>query len=137
MEEPARRAAPRRAARSATTAKPLRPVRAVPCAAQWDVGRFLSQTAFFQAPPLEALRRMLGGPEPQATAPAASSSSTAVGAMGVGAQDVRTVLVTGATGGVGKRVVERLLAKGVRVRALVRGEEALLPPRGSAHALDL
>jgi len=116
----ARRAAPLRAARSATTAKPLRPVRAVPCAAQWDVGRFLSQTAFFQAPPLEALRRMLGGPEPQATAPAASSSSTAVGAMGVGAQDVRTVLVTGATGGVGKRVVERLLAKGVRVRALVR-----------------
>lgn len=30
------------------------------------------------------------------------------------------VLVTGATGGVGKRVVQQLLAKGRRVRALVR-----------------
>ena len=48
------------------------------------------------------------------------------------------VLVTGATGGVGKRCVEQLLAKGQRVRALVRdlpkAQELLAPAAAIAAA---
>ncbi|MGD1912957.1 MAG: CIA30 family protein, partial [Rivularia sp. (in: cyanobacteria)] len=38
----------------------------------------------------------------------------------IGAKEVGVVLVAGATGGVGKRVVERLIEKGYKVRCLVR-----------------
>ena len=66
------------------------------------------------------------------------STATAGGARGGGPDGPRppVILVAGASGGVGKRVVEALLRRGKRVRALVRdadkGAKLLvrrLPPR--------
>ncbi|MCP3800294.1 NAD(P)H-binding protein [Allokutzneria sp. A3M-2-11 16] len=49
-----------------------------------------------------------------------------------------TILVTGATGNVGRNVVEQLLAEGASVRATSRDpEEAGLPPGVDVHAADL
>ena len=49
----------------------------------------------------------------------------------------RTILVTGATGFVGSRLAERLVADGARVRAGVRRPDALEVPGAEAVALDL
>lgn len=72
----------------------------------WEPGRFLQTLAFFRVIPFIGscswLQRLFGGSpqKPEATSP--------------------TILVAGATGGVGKRVVGRLLDRGYQVRALVR-----------------
>ncbi|WCJ27243.1 NAD(P)-binding Rossmann-fold superfamily protein [Euphorbia peplus] len=80
----------------------------------WDVGRFLKTIYFFNGPPspvkfFESLVRSFSS----------SSSSESEGAM----RSSDIVLVVGATGGVGKRVVDILKKKGLPVRALVRNEE--------------
>lgn len=72
---------------------------------------------------LRSLFKSLAGPAAEA---ASSASSGAVqtlikgGSSSMAAASQPIVLVTGATGGVGKRVVAQLLQRGRRVRALVR-----------------
>ncbi|KAK6124178.1 hypothetical protein DH2020_042087 [Rehmannia glutinosa] len=80
----------------------------------WDVGRFLKTLYFFNGPPspakfFEFLIEKLSGPSP----------SEAVKAM----ETSGIILVAGATGGVGRRVVDLLRRKGLPVRVLVRNEE--------------
>lgn len=117
----------------------------------WDFGRFFQTVLYFNPPPppqevlrslvqqpltiLKALSgqatledrksavltliapRVMAGSGPQP----GSEAGSALAAGSSGSQGV--VMVTGATGGVGKRVVARLLAGGCRVRALVRDPE--------------
>ncbi|KAL1328783.1 hypothetical protein HN51_038562 [Arachis hypogaea] len=80
----------------------------------WDFGRFIKTLYFFNGPPSPAkffdfLVEKLSGPSP----------SESVNSMGT--SDI--VLVAGATGGVGRRVVDILRKKGIPVRILVRNEE--------------
>ncbi|PWA47061.1 NAD(P)-binding Rossmann-fold superfamily protein [Artemisia annua] len=80
----------------------------------WDFGRFVKTLYFFNGPPspfkiFESLIANLSGP----------SSSEAEKSMDVSG----IVLVAGATGGVGRRVVDILRKKGLPVRVLVRNEE--------------
>ncbi|GAB4831458.1 hypothetical protein Ancab_005474 [Ancistrocladus abbreviatus] len=80
----------------------------------WDFGRFLKTLFFFNKPPsplefIQSLAEKLTGQS--ASEPVKKMESSGV------------VLVTGATGGVGRRVVGILQKKGFRVRALVRNEE--------------
>ena len=74
--------------------------------AQWDAGRFVKTLAYFGVIPfigsISWLQQLFG-----------SSSNTKK-------DQPKLVLVAGATGGVGKRVVKRLQQRGIRVRALVR-----------------
>ncbi|GAB2231316.1 hypothetical protein Droror1_Dr00010322 [Drosera rotundifolia] len=88
------------------------------CAAKsnqgWDFGRFLKTLYFFNAPPsplkfLESVVEKLSGQ----SAPTVRKDMEFSG----------IVLVAGATGGVGRRVVDILKTRGCRVRALVRNEE--------------
>ncbi|KAJ1691018.1 hypothetical protein LUZ63_015173 [Rhynchospora breviuscula] len=80
----------------------------------WDIGRFLRTLFFFNGPPnplkfVESLIEKVTSPEPGEIPKKMKASGT--------------VLVTGATGGVGRRVVDILCNKGVPVRILVRNEE--------------
>ncbi|CAH9137924.1 unnamed protein product [Cuscuta epithymum] len=80
----------------------------------WDLGRFLSTLYYFNGPPspskfFEFVIEKLSGTSP-------SKPVKAMDASGI-------VLVVGATGGVGRRVVDILRRKGLPVRALVRNEE--------------
>lgn len=80
----------------------------------WDFGRFVKTLYFFNGPPspfkiFESLIANMSGP----------SSSEAEKSMDVSG----IVLVAGATGGVGRRVVDILRKKGLPVRVLVRNEE--------------
>ncbi|KAI3456120.1 hypothetical protein Pfo_012783 [Paulownia fortunei] len=80
----------------------------------WDVGRFLKTLYFFNGPPspakfFEFLIEKLSGPSP-------SEAVKAMDTSGI-------ILVAGATGGVGRRVVDLLRKKGLPVRVLVRNEE--------------
>ncbi|KAL2244755.1 UNVERIFIED_CONTAM: hypothetical protein Sindi_2743700 [Sesamum indicum] len=80
----------------------------------WDVGRFLKTLYFFNGPPSPAkffqnLIEKLSGPSPSEAEKAMDTS--------------RIILVAGATGGVGRRVVDLLRKKGLPVRVLVRNEE--------------
>ncbi|KZV23743.1 hypothetical protein F511_33751 [Dorcoceras hygrometricum] len=80
----------------------------------WDVGRFLKTLYFFNGPPspakfFEFLIGKLSGPSPREETKPMNTSGI--------------ILVTGATGGVGRRVVNLLQRKGLQVRALVRNEE--------------
>ncbi|KAK3431156.1 hypothetical protein EUGRSUZ_E02785 [Eucalyptus grandis] len=80
----------------------------------WDFGRFLKTIYFFQGPPspskfIEFIIEKLSGPAPSELPKRMESSGI--------------VLVAGATGGVGRRVVDILRKKGLRVRVLVRNEE--------------
>lgn len=82
----------------------------------WDFGRFVKTLYFFNGPPsLSKLVRSVM----QAMAGEREEPST--NRQGRGGDDL--VLVTGATGGVGKRVVDELRKRGVRVRAMVRSLE--------------
>ena len=79
---------------------------------KWDVGRFV-QTLFFFTDPLgglaNGLKKMLSGPNGDK------------GGKGSGSASADSwVMVAGATGGVGRRVVLNLLREGRKVRALVR-----------------
>lgn len=80
----------------------------------WDFGRFVSTLYYFNGPPspskfFEFLIEKLSGPSP--SKPVKSMDSSGI------------ILVAGATGGVGRRVVDILRSKGLSVRALVRNEE--------------
>lgn len=80
----------------------------------WDLGRFLKTLYFFNGPPspakfIESLIRNLSSPAPEYSK------------NKMGNSDI--VLVAGATGGVGRRVVDILRMKGIPVRVLVRNEE--------------
>ncbi|XP_057949330.1 uncharacterized protein LOC131144612 isoform X2 [Malania oleifera] len=80
----------------------------------WDFGRFLRTLYFFNGPPspvkfFEFLIAKLSSSTP-------SEQVRAMETSGI-------VLVAGATGGVGRRVVEILRKKGLPVRVLVRNEE--------------
>ncbi|MBR8826476.1 MAG: CIA30 family protein [Gomphosphaeria aponina SAG 52.96 = DSM 107014] len=73
---------------------------------QWDAGRLFKTLTYFEVIPfLSCLQSIFTGKEKQ--------KNPNGGKMEV-------ILVVGATGGVGKRVVRLLLEKGYRVRALVR-----------------
>lgn len=91
----------------------------------WDIGRFLQTIYFFNTPPSlskivsSAMQDMFGASTARDSRPPDSGNDL--------------VLVTGATGGVGKRVVDELHKRGTRVRALVRSLEKaqkLLPTSG-------
>lgn len=80
----------------------------------WDFGRFLRTLYYFNGPPspakfFESLIAKLSGP----------STNKPVEGM----ETSGFILVAGATGGVGRRVVDILRKKGLPVRALVRNEE--------------
>ena len=75
--------------------------------AQWDAGRFVKTLAYFGVIPfigsISWLQQLFGN----------SSSNSKK-------DQPKLILVAGATGGVGKRVVKRLQQRGMKVRALVR-----------------
>ncbi|XP_042514080.1 uncharacterized protein LOC122088818 isoform X1 [Macadamia integrifolia] len=80
----------------------------------WDFGRFLQTIYFFNGPPspakfFEFLIEKL------------SSTTASEPLKPMGTSDV--ILVAGATGGVGRRVVDIISKKGLPVRVLVRNEE--------------
>ncbi|KAL4444961.1 hypothetical protein ABPG77_004011 [Micractinium sp. CCAP 211/92] len=128
----------------------------------WDFGRFLRTVLYFNKPPTpqEVLGSLFKGLSGQGQAGASSAAASSAGGPPPGVQtlirgaasggsmaagnggDGAVVLVTGATGGVGRRVVARLLAAGRRVRALVRdvpkAQELLSGlPAGSGGKLEL
>ncbi|KAL5732149.1 hypothetical protein ACHQM5_004802 [Ranunculus cassubicifolius] len=89
----------------------------------WDFGRFLQTLVYFNGPPslakiFASLIENLSG---------LTKSEETEKKMGI--SDV--ILVTGATGGVGRRVVEVLRKKGLSVRVLVRNEEKAKKMLGS------
>lgn len=80
----------------------------------WDFGRFLKTLYFFNGPPdpfkfVQSVFEKLSS----STSPEPSKEMKTSG----------VILVTGATGGVGRRVVNILQEKGIPVRVLVRNEE--------------
>ncbi|CAK9327530.1 unnamed protein product [Citrullus colocynthis] len=96
--------------KSCSVRLPTKPI----SAKAWDFGRFLRTLYFFNGPPspakfFESLIAQLSGPSP-------SDPVEEMEASGF-------ILVAGATGGVGRRVVDILRKKGLPVRALVRNEE--------------
>ncbi|KAI9197594.1 hypothetical protein LWI28_001283 [Acer negundo] len=102
--------------RHSSTSFPLRTSyrRGVISAESWDLGRFLKTLFFFNGPPspvkfVESLIEKLSSPSPEEPPKAMETSGI--------------VLVSGATGGVGRRVVDILRKKGLPVRVLVRNEE--------------
>lgn len=80
----------------------------------WDIGRFVKTLYFFNGPPspikiFESLIASFSGPS-------SAEPEKSMDASGI-------VLVAGATGGVGRRVVDVLRNKGLPVRVLVRNKE--------------
>ena len=74
---------------------------------QWDLGRFWQTLNYFEIVPFfSCLKRLL--------------QRESKNVVSQGNTDMGTILVTGAAGGVGKRVVRRLQEQKYRVRALVR-----------------
>ncbi len=85
---------------------------------QWDLKRFVETLTFFEVIPfLGCLQRILTGKKQE------KIDQPEEAKMGV-------ILVAGATGGVGKRVVSRLQAENYPVRALVRSIERAKPILG-------
>ena len=79
---------------------------------KWDFGRFLQTLTYFEVIPFfNCLQRLLQGR-------AKDNQDKPTGGKRVG-----VILVAGATGGVGKRVVRRLVERGYKVRALVRNTQ--------------
>ncbi|MFB2897910.1 CIA30 family protein [Aerosakkonemataceae cyanobacterium BLCC-F50] len=80
--------------------------------APWEFGRFFQTLTYFEVIPfVNCIQRIFSGNFKE-------KSTQFKGGKRVG-----VVLVAGATGGVGKRVVKRLLERGYSVRALVRNVE--------------
>jgi len=76
---------------------------------QWDLGRFVQTLTYFEViPVLNWIQSLIPGLNNQHQQ------------RPEGAKKMGVILVAGATGGVGKRVVEKLLAQGYHVRSLVR-----------------
>ncbi|KAI8474181.1 MAG: complex I intermediate-associated protein 30-domain-containing protein [Monoraphidium minutum] len=114
----ARALTPRRRVALAPRGAPPRRGGAAVARAGWDLGRFAKTVLFFNDPAKLIAGLFSGG---QAGAPEGAIQTLARGPPApAGAQDLGVVMVTGATGGVGKRVVQLLLARGRRVRALAR-----------------
>lgn len=89
---------------------------------RWDLGRFIKTLSYFGVVPflssISWFQQLLGSrPNPKLNRSAI--------ACGTSSTNVKTgvVLVAGAAGGVGKRVVWRLIERGYQVRALVREAE--------------
>jgi uncharacterized protein YbjT (DUF2867 family) len=86
----------------------------------WDAGRFLRTLAFFETVPFLGnvgwIRQLLEGLLPLSQQPVQKDRN-------LGSENLGVILVVGATGGVGQRVVKRLLQQGYPVRALVRDLE--------------
>ncbi|XP_050223646.1 protein HIGH CHLOROPHYLL FLUORESCENCE PHENOTYPE 173, chloroplastic [Mercurialis annua] len=80
----------------------------------WDLGRFVKTLYFFNGPPSPAKFFEFLAAKLSSTSP--SETAKPMGSSGI-------VLVVGATGGVGKRVVDILQKNGSQVRVLVRNEE--------------
>lgn len=79
---------------------------------QWDFGRFIQTLAYFEVIPFfNCLQRLFQGR-------AKDNKDRPLGDKKMG-----TILVAGATGGVGKRVVRRLVEGGYKVRSLVRDSQ--------------
>ena len=76
---------------------------------QWDAGRFVQTLTYFEVIPF------IGWIQQLLTGSASNKQETQNGGKKVG-----VILVAGATGGVGKRVVRRLIEHNYQVRALVR-----------------
>ncbi|KIY95529.1 hypothetical protein MNEG_12434 [Monoraphidium neglectum] len=91
--------------------------------AGWDVARF-AKTVFFFNDPSKLIGGLFSGLRPTSEAGAEGAVQTllrgAPAPVGAAEAEAGVVLVTGATGGVGKRVVQLLLERGRRVRVLVR-----------------
>ncbi|MGK7872303.1 MAG: CIA30 family protein [Xenococcaceae cyanobacterium] len=76
---------------------------------QWDAGRFVKTLTYFEVIPfISCLQKLFTG-----------SSKNKKASQG-GGKSMGVILVAGATGGVGKRVVLSLLERNYQVRALVR-----------------
>ncbi|MCC5638993.1 CIA30 family protein [Nostoc sp. CHAB 5844] len=76
---------------------------------QWDLGRFIETLSYFEVIPfLNWIQQLIQG-RPQNTQDRPD-----------GGKSVGVILVAGATGGLGKRVVRKLVQKGYQVRCLVR-----------------
>jgi len=90
--------------------------------AKWDLGRFVKTLWFFNKPssPFNLVKDTLAKPFSK-TEDSESSMIVLAGTREREAENV--VIVAGATGGVGKRVVTLLLNQGRHVRALVRDVE--------------
>ncbi|MDJ0729792.1 MAG: CIA30 family protein [Crocosphaera sp.] len=80
----------------------------------WDLGRFLATLNYFELIPFVSDLQRLFKPSDRPS-PNLESNTMSM------------ILVTGATGGVGKRVVRRLLEQNYSVRALVRDKQAAKP----------
>ncbi|KAG2657289.1 hypothetical protein PVAP13_1KG179100 [Panicum virgatum] len=82
----------------------------------WDIGRFVRTLYFFNGPPnpLKIVESIISSFTSSASSEAPKKMETS---------DV--VLVTGATGGVGRRVVDILRKKGIPVRVLARNDDKL------------
>ncbi|MCP2730362.1 CIA30 family protein [Limnofasciculus baicalensis] len=79
---------------------------------QWDFGRFFQTVTYFEVIPfLNCLQRLFARGENNK-----KNNHSQVKNMGI-------ILVAGATGGVGKRVVRRLIEQNYQVRALVRDSQ--------------
>lgn len=80
----------------------------------WDLGRFIRTLYFFNGPPnpMKFVETLIG----KLSSPSSSEPPRKMESSGI-------VLVAGATGGVGRRVVDILRKKGFPVRVLVRNEE--------------
>ncbi|NET39102.1 MAG: NmrA family NAD(P)-binding protein, partial [Cyanothece sp. SIO1E1] len=86
----------------------------------WDLGRFVKTLSYFgQIPFLSNMswfQYLLGNPLNQNL----DSAAIAYGQTSTPTKSTGVVLVVGATGGVGKRVVQPLVTQGYQVRSLVR-----------------
>ena len=80
----------------------------------WDLGRFLNTLNYFELIPFVSDLQKLFQPSDRPS-------------VNLNNDTMSMILVTGATGGVGKRVVRRLLEQNYYVRALVRYIEAAKP----------
>ncbi|MFW6358370.1 MAG: CIA30 family protein [Chroococcales cyanobacterium] len=86
---------------------------------QWDLGRFVKTLSYFDVIPfLGCLQRIFTGDTSKKTMNSQQDKRVGV------------ILVAGATGGVGKRVVERLKERNFPVRVLVRSIERAKPMLG-------
>lgn len=93
----------------------------------WNLGRFVNTLAYFGTIPfvgsISWLQQLLGGAPNPKPKDLMTSKQTSV------------VLVAGATGGLGKRVVRRLVERGYQVRSLVRDPERAREILGDATEL--